>query len=141
MDVQHQVAAPFYCCEVMSLTDLQSPVLCPDSFYIFQWVSLGISSFPVTHIPVKKHQRYYFIAILSLTGEFELERDGQDAHMIPLFFQVCTWQTIMCNSLYASYCAWHPEKYLNLPIRLDIIFMLYDMNGFIFVPAFALLGL
>ncbi|KAM9563197.1 uncharacterized protein ACIB01_006057 [Guaruba guarouba] len=124
-------------CEAGSSRHIQAP----DSFCIFQWESPGISSFPVTHIPVKKQQRDFLIAILSLTGEFKLERYGQDAHVIPLFFQVCTWETIMCNSLYVSYCAWHPEKYLNVPIRLDIVFMLYDMNGLIFVPVFTFLEL
>lgn len=82
------------------------------------------------------------IAVLSLTGEFELKRYGRDAHVTPLFFQVHICRTIICSSLYvSSYCTWHPDKYLNLHIRFEIIFMLYDMNGFIFVPAFTFLEL
>lgn len=121
---------------------LQSPVLYPGSFRIFWWKSPGISSFPITHIPVKKQQGGFWLLFFPWLENLSLRGMGKMHMLAPLFLQVCISGIIMCSSLYGSfYCTWHPDKYLNLHIRFEIIFMLYDMNGFIFVPAFTFLEL
>lgn len=53
---------------------------------------------------------------------------------------VCASVELLCIVHSVSfYCTWHPNKYLHF--KFEGFLTLYDMNGFIFTPAFIFLEL